>query len=155
MSCIFSMGVVYMGCVGGIPMVYMWHVSVLYVCCLVCVCVTCILCHMFSLGSCVFCVCNMCSRCMMNIWYVCCTFDVGLGALFPCVWYLCYVSGVSVFMCMWEHMLCDSGVLLLERLYVWTLCRGIVWLFCGICVMRVVYVYHMCGVCITCEACVL
>ena len=37
MSCLFSMGVVYMECVGGIPMVYMWCMYVLYVCFLVCV----------------------------------------------------------------------------------------------------------------------
>ena len=98
------MGVVYMGCVGGIPMVYVWHMSVLYVCCLVCV--------SYVLVSYV--LCNVCGVCMMNVWHVCCTFDVDLGALCPSMWYLCNVSGDSVVMCMWEHThMCDCGMLLL------------------------------------------
>ena len=126
------MGVVYMECVGGIPMVYMWCMYVLYVCFLVCV-------------SYVFCVCV----CIMNVWYVCCAFDVGLGALFLCVWYLCSVSGVSVFMYMWKHKLCDV-VCFCCRGCMCDLCvGGHVWLFCGICVMYVVYMFTICMVCVT------
>ena len=35
--CIVGLGVVHVGCVGGISMVYVWHMSVLHVYCLVCV----------------------------------------------------------------------------------------------------------------------
>lgn len=48
--CLFSVGVVYMGCVGGIPIVCVWHMSVLYVCCLVC--------HIYSVSY-EFCVCDV------------------------------------------------------------------------------------------------
>lgn len=61
--CLFSMGVVYMECVGGIPMVYMWCMSVFYVCFLVCVSyvfisVICILCM---------CVCIMNGMCVVRL----------------------------------------------------------------------------------------
>lgn len=50
MSCLFSMGVVYMECVGGTPMVYMC-MSVLYV--FFGVCVICIhQCHTYSVCVC-------------------------------------------------------------------------------------------------------
>ena len=122
------------------------------VCVLFSVCVICILCPMYSSVSYVFCVCNVYGVCMMNVWHACCTFDVGLGALFPCVWDPCYVSGVSAVICLWERMLCDAVCFCCGGctcgLCVW---GGLVWLCGGICVTCAVCVYHMYGVCVPCE----
>lgn len=124
--------------------VYIWHGCDIYG-----------VCGRYIYGVCMACLCRMCVVwCVMQVCHVLCVVYVwcvlpvvrlmfGLSVFFLCMWYMCYVSGVSmVYVSVEIYVVC--GVFLLQGLYVWSL------YVCGTCVVILWYMHHVCGMCVSC-----
>ena len=98
----------------------------------------------------------MCGMCVVNVWHVCCMFDVWLRCFLSlcvvsvlCEWCSCCVHVGTYVVCLW----CDFAVEIVCMVFV---CGGvtyvvILWYLC----YGDIYVYNMCSVCVTCEVRVL